>query len=136
MIESFSMENFFYVVRDLVNRSIENNEELKRQTRLLSNRRMTIVVPDLLPLPLSLNTSFGSDGLLDEISIKEIATQIAKQLNYNKPIQFDDTYGDGQFKKTVSNSLLIDTFNDITFTELDVGLKNTIEWYKEFLNSK
>ena len=65
----------------------------------------------------------------DEISIKEIATKIAKQLNYNKPIQFDDTYGDGQFKKTVSNSLLIDTFNDITFTELDVGLKNTIEWF-------
>ena len=71
MIESFSMENFFYVVRDLINRSIENNEELKLQTRLLSNRRMTIVVPDLLPLPLSLNTFFGSDGLLDKISIKE-----------------------------------------------------------------
>lgn len=65
----------------------------------------------------------------DEISIKEIATKIAKQLNYNKPIQFDDTYRDGQFKKTVSNTLLIDTFNDITFTELDIGLKNTIEWF-------
>ena len=65
------MENFFYVVRDLINRSIENNEELKLQTRLLSNRRMTIVVPDLLPLPFSLNTFFGSDGLLDEISIRE-----------------------------------------------------------------
>ena len=65
------MENFFYVVRDLINRSIENNEELKLQTRLLSNRRMTIVVPDLLPLPFSLNTFFGSDGLLDKISIKE-----------------------------------------------------------------
>jgi len=65
----------------------------------------------------------------NEISIKEIAIKIAKQLNYNKPIQFDETYEDGQFKKTVSNSLLIDTFNDITFTELDIGLKNTIEWF-------
>ena len=77
MIESFSMENFFYVVRDLINRSIENNEELKLQTRLLSNRRMTIVVPDLLPLPLSLNTFFGSDGLLDEISIKEPDSELS-----------------------------------------------------------
>ena len=65
------MENFFYVVRDLINRGIENNEELKLQTRLLSDRRIIIVVPDLLPLPLSLNTLFGSDGLLDKISIKE-----------------------------------------------------------------
>ena len=65
------MENFFYVVRDLINRSIENNEELKLQSRLLSNRRMTIVVPDFLPVPVSLNTFFGSDGLLDKISIKE-----------------------------------------------------------------
>lgn len=65
------MENFFYVIRDLINRSIENNEELKLQSRLLSNRRMTIVVPDFLPVPMSLNTFFGSDGLLDKISIKE-----------------------------------------------------------------
>ena len=71
------MENFFYVVRDLINRGIENNEELKLQTRLLSNRRMTIVVPDLLPLPLSLNTFFGSDGLLDKISIKESDGELA-----------------------------------------------------------
>tara|TARA_Y200000002_G_scaffold229616_1_gene189649 strand:- start:623 stop:1195 length:573 start_codon:yes stop_codon:yes gene_type:complete len=71
------MENFFYVVRDLINRSIENNEELKLQTRLLSNRRMTIVVPDLLPLPLSLNTFFGSDGLLDKISIKEPDSELS-----------------------------------------------------------
>ena len=71
MIESFSMENFVYVIRDLINRSIENNEELKLQSRLLSNRRMTIVVPDLLPLSVSLNAFFGSDGLLDKISIKE-----------------------------------------------------------------
>ena len=65
------MENFFYITRDLLNRSLENNEELKLQTRLLSNRRLTIVIPDLLPLPVSLNTFFGSDGLLDKISIKE-----------------------------------------------------------------
>ena len=77
MIESFSMENFFYVVRDLINRSIENNEELKLQTRLLSNRRMTIVVPDLLSFPLSLNTFFGSDGLLGTISLKEPDSELS-----------------------------------------------------------
>lgn len=65
----------------------------------------------------------------DEISIKEIAIKIAKLLNYNKPILFDEAYEDGQFKKTVSNSLLIDTFDNITFTELNVGLKNTVEWF-------
>lgn len=65
----------------------------------------------------------------DEISIKEIATKIAKRLNYKKQIIFDETYGDGQFKKTVSNTLLMDTFNYITFTELNIGLKSTIDWF-------
>ena len=65
----------------------------------------------------------------DEISIKEIATKIAKRLNYKKQIIFDETYGDGQFKKTVSNTLLMDTFNDITFTELNMGLKSTTDWF-------
>ncbi len=65
----------------------------------------------------------------NEVSIKDIAIKIASEFNYNKEIKYDKLYEDGQLKKTVSNSLLVDTFNDIIFTELDIGLKHTIKWF-------
>ena len=43
----------------------------------------------------------------EEVSIKEIAYQIAKAYNYEDKIVFDNKYSDGQFKKTADNSKLI-----------------------------
>ena len=35
----------------------------------------------------------------DEVSIKDIATMIAKEFNYEDKIIFDTSYSDGQYKK-------------------------------------
>ena len=43
----------------------------------------------------------------DEVSIKDIATMIAKEFNYEDKIIFDTSYSDGQYKKTADNSKLM-----------------------------
>ena len=63
-----------------------------------------------------------------EYSIKEIADLIAYNFNYNNVI-YDDTYSDGQYRKTVDNSKLLD-FCNFEFTTMDAGIKNTVDWFK------
>jgi GDP-L-fucose synthase len=65
----------------------------------------------------------------DEISIKDIGFIIAKTYNYENRIIFDTNFSDGQFKKTVSNQKLLNKFQDFKFTNIEVGIKNTVEWF-------
>jgi len=65
----------------------------------------------------------------DEISIKDIGFIIAKTYNYENRIIFDTNFSDGQFKKTVSNQKLLNKFPDFKFTNIEVGIKNTVEWF-------
>ena len=65
----------------------------------------------------------------DEISIKNIGFLIAKYYNYEDKIIFDKNFSDGQFKKTVSNEKLLNKFPDFKFTNIEVGIKNTVEWF-------
>ena len=44
------------------------------------------------------------------------------------------TCSDGQYKKTVDNSLLMNTLGDIEFTNIDVGIKSSVEWVINNLN--
>lgn len=69
-----------------------------------------------------------SVGEKDEVSIKQIAMEIAKQFNYEYMIEFDETYSDGQFKKTADNSKLM-KLNNFSFTRIEDGIKRTIEWF-------
>lgn len=67
-----------------------------------------------------------------EISIKELSEKIRDmfQLPYNQMI-YDDTCSDGQIKKTACNLKLLTLFPDITFTDIDQGIRNVIQWVKE-----
>ena len=67
----------------------------------------------------------------DEISIGEVATIIAKQLNYSHQIYFDTSYSDGQYKKTADNSKLKNLYPNFKFTNIKNGLENTIQWFIE-----
>lgn len=69
-----------------------------------------------------------SVGEKDEVSIKQIAMEIAKQLNYEYMVEFDESYSDGQYKKTADNSKLI-RLNNFSFTKIEDGIKRTIEWF-------
>ena len=64
----------------------------------------------------------------DEISIENIAKLIAKKFNYEHMIEFDTTKSDGQYKKTVDNSLFRSFNPDYKFIDITKGLDLTIEW--------
>lgn len=65
----------------------------------------------------------------EEKSIEEIARIIARNYNYEDRICFDTTYSDGQYKKTVSTKKLSDLIGNFTFTSLEDGIKDSINWF-------
>ena len=71
----------------------------------------------------------------EEISIKKIAVMIAKNFNINpEDIVYDKKYSDGQYKKTCSNSRLLNILPNFEFTLLEDGLERTIDWFKKYYN--
>jgi GDP-L-fucose synthase len=67
----------------------------------------------------------------DEVSIGLIGKLIAKEFEIDpEQIQFDTTKSDGQYKKTASNSKFRSYFPDFKFVQVDVGIPQTIRWFK------
>lgn len=64
----------------------------------------------------------------EEVSIKQVAELIAKSFEYDT-ITFNDSYSDGQFKKTANGALLSEMM-PITWTSLEQGIKETVDWFK------
>ena len=64
----------------------------------------------------------------DEISIGEVGRLIAKYMDYEK-IEMDESYADGQYKKTADNSKLRKYLPHFQFTSIENGLEKTIEWF-------
>ena len=67
----------------------------------------------------------------DEISIKQVALEIAKQMNNTDNIVFDSNFSDGQFKKTASNKKLLNLLPEFKFTKFSEGIKKNIKWFNE-----
>ena len=67
----------------------------------------------------------------DEVSIKDIATLIAKEFKYEHMMEFDSTYSDGQFKKTSDNSKLMNLNPNFEFTKMEDGMKKSVKWFIE-----
>lgn len=63
-----------------------------------------------------------------EISIGSVAKMIAQNMHYDDAIVFDETYADGQYKKTVEPNAI---FADRKFTSFADGIKMTVEWFVE-----
>ena len=72
-----------------------------------------------------------SVGEKDEISIKEVAMLISKAFDYEDNIIFDTDYSDGQYKKTVDNSRLMEYKSDFKFTPFEIGIKKSVDWFVE-----
>jgi GDP-L-fucose synthase len=68
-------------------------------------------------------------GEKDEITIKDIACKIAKHYDYSDNLIFDESKPDGQYKKTADNTKLINFIGDFKFTNLDDGIKKSIDWF-------
>jgi GDP-L-fucose synthase len=67
---------------------------------------------------------------MDEISIEEIARKIAREFDYEHQLVFDTSYSDGQYKKTADNSKLVNLYSDFEFTNINAGIQNTVQWFK------
>jgi GDP-L-fucose synthase len=70
----------------------------------------------------------------NEISIEDVARMIAREFDYESNIKFDTSYSDGQFKKTADNSKLMKLYPDFEFTNINIGIHNSVEWFKNNYN--
>ena len=78
-----------------------------------------------------------SVGEKDELSIEDVARQIACYFDYEDRIKFDKSQSDGQYKKTADNSKLISYMHAqaqaqkqvFNFTPVEEGIKKTVEWF-------
>jgi GDP-L-fucose synthase len=71
-----------------------------------------------------------SVGEQDEVSIGEVAQTIADEFKFEKPLVFDTSKADGQFKKTASNEKFMSLYPDFKFTPFKVAIHETVEWFK------
>ena len=77
----------------------------------------------------------NSDNLIlsvsekDEVSIKDVAFQIAKHMNFHGNIVFDKSFPNGQYKKTADNRKLLKYLTDFQFTTINDGIKESVQWF-------
>ena len=66
----------------------------------------------------------------EEVSINHIAQLIAKNYNYEDNLYFDDSYSDGQYKKTANNQKLKCLYgNKLKFTNIETGIEKSVKWF-------
>jgi GDP-L-fucose synthase len=65
-----------------------------------------------------------------EVSIKRLIETICEISKYQGKIVYDTNYSDGQYKKTATDSELLDYLPDFSFTDLHTGLTNTIRYFE------
>lgn len=69
-------------------------------------------------------------GNTEEYLLKDVIFMIKKQLDYSGEIVFDITKPKGQIRKPSSNKKLLDLgWKKEDYTSIEVGLKNTCEWF-------
>ena len=64
-----------------------------------------------------------------EVSIKKLIETIKTKFKFDGNIVYDNTYSDGQYKKTTTDSELLEYFPDFNFTNLQDGLENVVEFF-------
>jgi len=72
-----------------------------------------------------------SVGEKDEVSISDVARNIAKAYDYEHMIEFDSSYSDGQFRKTADNNKLMNLYGDYKFISIENGIKRSVKWFIE-----
>lgn len=65
----------------------------------------------------------------NEVSIRDVVSIIATELNFNGKILYDLSKPDGIYKKTTSNKIFKKHFTDFKFTDIQAGLKETIQYF-------
>lgn len=66
-----------------------------------------------------------------EVTIGTVAQHVANAFGYNKPLRFDTSYSDGQFKRTVTNAKLMSRNPTFQFTPLARAISESVKWFQE-----
>lgn len=69
-----------------------------------------------------------------ENSIEQISRIIAREFDYEKNLLFDNSFSDGQFKKTADNSKLMIFLPEFKFTDINEGIKISVKWFCDNYN--
>ena len=137
--DNFSLQNS-HVIPGLIRKCHAALEENQNFVVWGSGKplRQFIYSPDLVKLLVWVYFNYDEPEPLilappaeQEKSIGEIAQSIARAFGYQKPIVFDTSYSDGQFRRTVTNQKLASRYPEFRFTPLDQALQETVEWYKQ-----
>ncbi len=64
-----------------------------------------------------------------EYSIKQVVELIVKYMDFNGEIKWLTDKPNGQHRKPSSNKKLLSIIGEYNFTTLEIGLKNTINWF-------
>mmetsp|Transcript_19238 Transcript_19238/g.27059 ORF Transcript_19238/g.27059 Transcript_19238/m.27059 type:complete len:341 (-) Transcript_19238:88-1110(-) len=64
-----------------------------------------------------------------EVSIKDVALQVAKAMDFKGQVIFDTDKADGQFKKTACNKKLRSFRPDYEFTSMEDGVQKAVDWF-------
>jgi GDP-L-fucose synthase len=67
----------------------------------------------------------------NEISIADLVDLLVKEFNFKGNVKFDSTKPDGQFRKPSDNSKLKSYLPDFQFTPIEIGIKETVNWFIE-----
>ena len=65
----------------------------------------------------------------EEVSIKQLVDVIVEEVGFKGKVIFDRAKPDGQFRKPSDNSKLKKHLPKFSFTPLEKGIKNTVEWF-------
>jgi GDP-L-fucose synthase len=66
-----------------------------------------------------------------EYSIKQVVDMIVKYMEFEGEVKWLSDKPDGQFRKPSSNQRLVNIIGDYNFIPLEIGLKETIDWFNE-----
>lgn len=65
-----------------------------------------------------------------EHSIGDVAKYVARAFNYEHALTYDDSYSDGQFKKTADNTKLLSRLEDVSFENIESGIKSVVKHFQ------
>lgn len=95
--------------------------------------RQFIYSEDLAKIILWILEFYNDESVIvsaSETSIANVAKIIADKFEYGDRMVFDETYSDGQYKKTADNSLLLSLIGEnYEFTDINEGINASIDWF-------
>ena len=65
----------------------------------------------------------------EEISVGNVVEIVVNCMEFKGKVVFNKDKPDGQFRKPADNSKLLSYLHDFKFTPIEVGIKNTVDWF-------